>query len=399
MKILHHTIACVYLAFALLATGVSYTLEAMVVASLLALPFLAKLLVLVLEGAKVGLIFFGHIGHFFENRFRFFHSAFAFALRFLLIGISVFASLFLLSTSLYLPHEQAAREHDREQARIAYEEETTEIRHAAAGQAAVVREGFRQRQQALQSEIDRHTADIRREVDNPVNGVVVGVRYRAFERNRDNAKAMLDASLAEVNALLTSIATDRTSRLTNARRRYDTELKRIAAADYESDARAHNPLLWNFTATVSTIADHPVSRVWAIFLFSLLIAIALEGAIVHFTKQGAAFVAPQLNAYRQYLRDLLGAFTATSAGLAHESTRFRRIADSIRVKTREAFRDFDRMMRPLFANTPAFRKRSSQQSGAVHAGSRPPNITESRFGSRPRKPALPTEDTEENTHA
>lgn len=209
-----------------------------------------------------------------------------------LVVLSVLCSLLYIGVQLDRPHLAAVRAADLTAVETRLKTELQRLELAAEQRTRAAEQQRREQAAALEAQHRERVADLTQrlnaEMDNVVGGTFKGPRYEVFQERLAQAEVQRDAALrdltarqgaesrAEAAALARELAQARAAAQTSA----DAQRRAIQDGDYETDDRAHHPLVAGFIRTVRAVTGQVITAPLFVLGLALFLAVLMELGIL-----------------------------------------------------------------------------------------------------------------------
>ncbi|MFP7753712.1 hypothetical protein ACLG6S_03495 [Thermodesulfobacteriota bacterium B35] len=317
----------------------SLLIEYRILLTFLAPASLALLLTLTLEGGKVAaVIWHYYLGYLSADAYPSSIRLTSLVFRSGLFILSMLCSMLFLTAHLDRPNLTRVRQ-ERLAAITARARAETERVRARFGEKRRLLMMRQQEERAsvtsrYQTRIDRLENLLRREMDNVVNGVFRGPRYRELERRLQEEEASLQQELEACRQRQEKAARNLEEGLEAELRTLqsdtDRRLRQVASADYSTDEEVNDPRIVALLNTAAVIFHHRWQPLQFVFFFSILVSLLMEAGIMLAFATITMAIAPVLHA--RHLEELEKEATRVRAegAVAQETIRHRAAMEQVR---------------------------------------------------------------------
>ncbi len=231
--------------------------------------------------------------------------------RLLLLLLSVICSLLFFGVNLDRPNLETVRANDLAALDQSAKQAREEIRATAAARMKRLSDAQQRELETLtrhlHERVERLARQLSDEMDNVVKGEFVGKRYRAIEKRLENAKraesvelrALAKRQREEREKLDARVSAWRSSRLEAIEQDYARRAREMRQGDYGGDNRVYHPMIVAFAQMCKALLGWSPQPLQFVFVFSVLISVAMELGIVHSLETATSAVFPILAAQHQ----------------------------------------------------------------------------------------------------
>lgn len=328
---------------------VSFLIEGRILAAFFTAPILAWALALALETGKAAAIIFNR--HLVQSQAAHYPLSIRMAsatFRFGLIGLSILCSLLFLGTQLDRPHVQELRQAalNEIQTRLADDLARMDAEHDA--RLAARRERYASEWHDRQAGQQRHIAGLEAllvaEMDNVMNGVFKGPRYREIAARladaRERQQHTLDALAARHDAAMAQFAEALTGEHRQARTdraaRAGAERNALHQNSFDHDERAQDPRVIAFLRMSEFVFGWQINAPQFVFAFAIFLSLLMElGILLAFETltltSGPALAAQQREQIKneELIAELAGSAERDTMRHAEAMTRVKKGAERV----------------------------------------------------------------------
>ncbi len=300
---------------------------------------LALFLALTLEGGKVAaVIWHYYLGYLAADAYPLSVRFTSLVFRSGLFTLSMLCSMLFLTAHLDRPNLARVR-----QERIAA------ITARAREKAGLIRSRYAEKRNLLlarhkeettgiagrhQERIDRLERLLRGEMDNVVNGVFKGPRYRELELRLRQEEATqrreLETARQRQEDEITGLEERLDRELTALQDETDRRLRQVASADYADDEEVNDPRIVALLNTVDAIFHHRWQPLQFVFFFSILISLLMEAGIMLAFATITMAIAPVLHARHVEELEKEAARVRAEGAVEQETIRHRAAMEQVR---------------------------------------------------------------------
>jgi len=283
----------------------SFLIEYQILAHFITPPLLALALSITLEGGKVAaVIWHYYLGYLASEAYPLSVRFSSLVFRAGLFLLSLMCSMLFLTARLDRPNLNQVR-----QQRLAA------VMEQARNDAEHIRERFAEKRRLLQKRqqqqrmamTNQHTARIkmletmlRNEMNNVINGVFKGPRYREIERRltlaRQDFQQELDAQRQRHDQAAHALEQELDQTIMAIQNKADQRRQQIIENDYGSDRDVHDQRIMALLDTVDAIFHYRWHPLQFVFFFSILISLLMETGIMLAFSTITMAIAPVLHA-------------------------------------------------------------------------------------------------------
>ncbi len=283
----------------------SFLIEYRILLHFLSPALLALFLSLTLEGGKVAaVIWHYYLGYLSAEAYPLSVRITSFLFRFGLFALSMLCSMLFFTAHLDRPNLARIRKQRLAAVMASSRDQADRIRARYAGRRKLLLE---RQQREIAAITGRHAGEIatletmlRREMDNVVNGVFRGPRYREIDRRLQGEKELLARELDTARQRHLRAANAMEARLDQelASLRAETARQRqqVLRADFATDPEVNDPRIVALLTTVDAIFHHRWQPLQFVFFFSILISLLMEAGIMLAFATITMAIAPVLHA-------------------------------------------------------------------------------------------------------
>jgi hypothetical protein len=304
----------------------------------------------------------------------------AFSFRGLLLGLSAACSLMFLAAQLDRPGMDRVRAADLAAVAERYvaDSDAARVDHEQRRDAALAeldRRLARERDALAarhQPSIEALEAQLSAEMDVVVNGEFIGPRYQALqERLRDEKTAFDDAraALAQADAerrdaLLVRLDAQLATQLAALTATRDSRQAALSDSDYQGDPRVEHPLARAFVNTLGAVFAEPPTVLQFVFVFSLLLSLAVELGIWVSFEQVTLARLPVFEA--RHRAELFAASKAVETESALRGFEFD--TELAKAKAKQRRSAIDELLQPDPTSAPSTADTTWARQGSAHPG-------------------------------